>query len=89
MSKDESPRREPAKTYHDCARELRILVESVEEYCGDLGHAQLFVREMEGALVYIVVPDNPEAGRDASTRPSEILGHDRKLDGIENGTQQH
>jgi hypothetical protein len=44
---------------------------------------------MEGALVYIVVPDNPEAGRDASTRPSEILGHDRKLDGIENGTQQH
>ena len=84
MSNDESPRRERAKTYHDCAEELRTIIESMEEYCG-LGHAQLFLWEMEGAPVFILVPDDPEAGRDASTRLGEILG-ESEFDGIENGT---
>src|SRR5271166_5682199 len=47
MSNSESPRRERAKTYHDCVEELRTIIESLEEYCG-LGHAQLFLWEMEG-----------------------------------------
>jgi hypothetical protein len=62
-----------AKTYHECAEELRILVESADERFG-LGHAQLFVWEMEGAPVFILVPDDPEVGRDAGTRLEEILG---------------
>jgi hypothetical protein len=81
MSNDASPRRDRAKTYHDCVQELRILVEFAEEYCG-LGHAQLFVWEMEGAPVFILVPDDPEAGRDASTRLEEILGDEGEFDGM-------
>jgi hypothetical protein len=73
MSKHESPRRERAKSYHDCVEEVRTIIESMEEYCG-LGHAKLFLWEMEGAPVFILVPDDPEAGRDASTRLEEILG---------------
>jgi hypothetical protein len=72
MSNDESVRGERVKTYHDCAEELGIIIDSMGEYCG-LGHAQLFLWEMEGAPVFILVPDDPEAGRDASTRLGEIL----------------
>jgi len=74
MHNDASRSHDRMKSYHDCTEELRILVELAEDHCGDLGHAQLFVREMEGALVYIVVPHDPKAGRDAGTRLGEILG---------------
>ena len=86
MSKHESPRRERAKTYRDCVEEVRTIIESMEESFA-LGHAQLFVWEMEGVPVFIVVPDDPEASRDASTRLGEILG-ESEFDGIENGTCQ-
>ena len=87
MSNDESTRRERAKTYHDCAEELRTIIESMEEDGVRLGHARLFLWLMEGAPVFILVPDDPEAGRDASTRLGEILG-ESEFDGIENGTCQ-
>jgi hypothetical protein len=74
MHNDASRSRDRMKSYHDCVEELRILVESAEDDCGDLGHAQLFVWEMEGALVFTVVPHDPKAGRDAETRLEEILG---------------
>ena len=80
MSNNASPRLDRAKTYHDCAEELGF-VESAEEYCG-LGHAQLFVWEIERAPVFILVPDDPEAGRDASTRLGEILGDEGGFDGL-------
>ena len=53
----------------------------MEEYGVGLGHAQVFLWEMEGAPVFILVPDDPEAGRDASTRFQEILGAS-EFDGI-------
>ena len=58
----------------------------MEEY-GGLGHAQLFLWEMEGAPVFILVPDDPQVGRDAATRLGEILG-ESEFDGIENRTCQ-
>ena len=87
MNNDESPRRERAKTHHYCVEELTTIIESMEEDGVCLGHAKLFVWEMEGAPVFIVVPDDPEASRDASTRLGEILG-ESEFDGIENGTCQ-
>ena len=85
MSNDESTRRKRAKTYHDCVEDIRTIIESMEESFR-LGHAQLFVWEMEGAPVFILVPDDPEAGRDAETRLGEILG-ESESDGIELNSQ--
>jgi hypothetical protein len=87
MSNNETPNRERAKTYRYCAEELRTFIEYMEKDCGRLGHARLFVWIMEEAPVFMLVPDDPEAGRDASTRFREILG-ESESDGIEEGTCQ-